>query len=52
MNLLIQHEYYDQVLNQRYHRRKLEQDAMHPDESERCFTDEDMWKIHNSAAAD
>jgi len=52
MNLLIQHEYYDQVLNQRYDRRKLEQDAMHPDESERCFTDEDMWKIHNSAAAD
>ncbi len=52
MNLLIQHEYYDQVLNQPYDRRKLEQDAMHPDESERCFTDEDMWKIHNSAAAD
>jgi acyl-CoA dehydrogenase len=52
MNLLIQHEYYDQVLNQPYDRRKLEQDAMHPDESERCFTDEDMWKIHNSAAAE
>jgi alkylation response protein AidB-like acyl-CoA dehydrogenase len=52
MNLLIQHEYYDQVLNQPYDRRKLEQDAMHPDESERCFTDEDMWKIHNSAVAD
>jgi alkylation response protein AidB-like acyl-CoA dehydrogenase len=49
MNLLIQHEYYDQVLNQPYDRRKLEQDAMHPDESERCFDDEDMWKIHESA---
>ena len=48
MNLLIQHEYYDQVLNQPYDRRKLEQDAMHPDESERCFDDEDMWKIHDS----
>jgi acyl-CoA dehydrogenase len=47
MNLLIQHEYYDQVLNQPYDRRKLEQDAMHPDESERCFDDEDMWKIHD-----
>jgi alkylation response protein AidB-like acyl-CoA dehydrogenase len=46
MNLLIQHEYYDQVLDQLYDRRKLEQDAMHPDESERCFDDEDMWKIH------
>jgi alkylation response protein AidB-like acyl-CoA dehydrogenase len=52
MNLLIQHEYYDQVLNQPYDRRKLEQDAMHPDDSERCFTDEDMWKIHNTAAAE
>ena len=51
MNLLIQHEYYDQVLNQPYDRRKLEQDAMHPDESERCFDDEDMWKIHESGAA-
>ena len=47
MNLLIQHEYYDQVVNQPYDRRKLEQDAMHPDESERCFDDEDMWKIHD-----
>ncbi|MGD9031195.1 MAG: acyl-CoA dehydrogenase family protein [Desulfobacteraceae bacterium] len=52
MNLLIQHEYYNQVLYEPYDRRKLEQDAMHPDESERCFTDEDMWNIHNSAAAD
>ena len=51
MNLLIQHEYYDQVLNQPYDRRKLEQDAMHPDETERCFTDEDMWKIHNTAGS-
>ena len=47
MNLLIQHEYYDEVLNESYDRRKLEQDAMHPDESERCFDDEDMWKIHD-----
>ncbi len=51
MNLLIQHEYYDQVLNQHYDRRKLEQDAMHPDESERCFDDEDMWKVHDIGAA-
>jgi alkylation response protein AidB-like acyl-CoA dehydrogenase len=46
MNLLIQHEYYDEVLNRPYHRRKLEKDAMNPDESERCFTDDDMWKVH------
>jgi alkylation response protein AidB-like acyl-CoA dehydrogenase len=47
MNLLIQHEYYNEVLNQPYERRKLEQDAMTPDESERCFTDEDMWDVHD-----
>ena len=46
MNLLIQHEYYDEVLKQPYERRKMEQDAMRPDETERCFTDQDMWKVH------
>jgi len=50
MNLLIQHEYYDQVLNQPYDRRRLEQDAMKPDESERCFTDEDMWRVHEGSS--
>ncbi len=47
MNLLIQHEYYNQVLDPAYDRRKMEKDAMHPDESERCFTDEDMWTVHD-----
>ncbi len=51
MNLLIQHEYYDEVLNQPYDRRRLEQDAMHPDESERCYTDEDMWRVHETGEA-
>lgn len=46
MNMLIQHEYYDEVLNQPYDRRHMDKDAMHPDESERCFTDEDMWRVH------
>jgi len=48
MNLLIQHEYYDEVLNQPYDRRHMEKDAMNPDESERCFTDEDMWEVHET----
>jgi acyl-CoA dehydrogenase len=47
MNLMIQHEYYDEILNQPYDRRCMEKDAMHPDESERCFTDDDMWAVHN-----
>ena len=45
MNLLIQHEYYDQVLDPAYDRRKMEGDAMQPDESERCYTDEDMRRV-------
>ena len=52
MNLLIQHEYYNQVLDPAYDRRKMEKDAMHPDESERCFTDEDMWTVHNTESGD
>ena len=50
MNLLIQHEYYDEVLHQPYDRRHMEKDAMHPDESERCFTDDDMWRVHSGDA--
>ncbi|MGM0402733.1 MAG: acyl-CoA dehydrogenase family protein, partial [Thermodesulfobacteriota bacterium] len=45
MNLLIQHEYYQQVLDEGYDRRKMEADAMMPDESERCLTDEDMERV-------
>jgi acyl-CoA dehydrogenase len=48
MNLLIQHEYYAEVLSEGYNRRRMEKDAMNPDESERCFSDEDMWEVHNS----
>ena len=44
MNLLIQHEYYKEVLSEGYDRRRMEQDAMSPRDSERCFTDEDMWR--------
>jgi alkylation response protein AidB-like acyl-CoA dehydrogenase len=45
MNLLIQHEYYKQVLDPAYDRRKLDEDAMNPDGSERCFTDDDMQLV-------
>ncbi len=45
MNLLIQHEYYNQVLDPSYDRRLMEGDAMHPDDSERCFNDEDMQQV-------
>jgi alkylation response protein AidB-like acyl-CoA dehydrogenase len=48
MNLMIQHDYYQEVLDEAYDRRQLEQDAMKPDDSERCFTDKDMWEIHDN----
>ena len=48
MSMLIQSEYYKEVLDESYDRRKMEQDAMKPDDSERCFSDEDMWKVHES----
>jgi alkylation response protein AidB-like acyl-CoA dehydrogenase len=45
MNLLIQHEYYNQVLDPSYDRRKMENDAQCPDESERCMNDDDMERV-------
>jgi len=47
MNLMIQHEYYRQVLDSSYNRRKMENDATQPDDSERCYTDDDMQRIFN-----
>lgn len=49
MNLMIQHEYYNEVLNPAYDRRKMEDDAMCPDDSERCFNDEDMERVFQEA---
>ena len=48
MNLLIQHEYYNEILNDAYDRRLMEQDAGKPEESERCYTDEDMQAVFES----
>ncbi|MFO7665942.1 MAG: acyl-CoA dehydrogenase family protein [Desulfobacterales bacterium] len=45
MNLMIQHEYYNEVLGSAYDRRIMEDDAMNPDNSERCFTDKDMQLV-------
>lgn len=48
MNLMIQHEYYGQVIDAAYDRRLLDEDATNPDASERCFTDEDMQAVFES----
>jgi alkylation response protein AidB-like acyl-CoA dehydrogenase len=47
MNLLIQHEYYKEVLAGEQGLRNVELDARSQNvETEKCFTDEDMWRIH------
>jgi acyl-CoA dehydrogenase len=47
MNLLIQHEYYKEVLEGTEKVRNLELDATSQDaDTEKCYTDEDMWRVH------
>ena len=47
MNLLIQHEYYQEVLAGADQVRNVELDAArYMDVAEKCFTDEDMWTVH------
>ncbi len=49
MNLMIQHEYYNEVLGGRSDERDTEQDAHgYGDDEEKCYTDEDMWRVHES----
>jgi hypothetical protein len=48
MNLLIQHEYYKEVLQDSQDLRNVERDALEQDgEAEKCYTDEDMWRVHD-----
>jgi len=47
MNLLIQHEYYKEAFEAAKEVRNVELDARGLDgENEKCYTDEDMWRIH------
>jgi alkylation response protein AidB-like acyl-CoA dehydrogenase len=48
MNLLIQHEYYQEVLAGGRDVRDVEKDASKLDEDEKCYTDDDMWRVHGS----
>lgn len=52
MNLLIQHEYYSEVMEQIGQYRDFEADAIGGDETEKCFTDDDMWTVHEEAPAE
>jgi len=47
MNLLIQHEYYDEVLDDARPQRQVERDAVGSEaETEKIFDDDDMWRVH------
>jgi len=49
MSLLIQHEYYKEVLQGGQDARNVELDARGQDaDAEKCYTDEDMWRVHES----
>ena len=49
MNLLIQHEFYKEVLEGSRSQRDVELDAAgHDAQAEKCFTDEDMWMVHEA----
>jgi hypothetical protein len=45
MSGMIQHDLYEEFHAQRGRYRDFEQDAMHPDDSEKIFDDDDMWKV-------
>ena len=44
MNLLVQHEYYGEVLADQSNRRNIEDDAMHANDTEKVYVDEDQEK--------
>ena len=48
MNLLIQHEYYKEILETSSALRDVEKDARESDgDPEKCYTDQDMWRVHD-----
>ncbi len=52
MNLMIQHEYYKEVLEGSRNQRDVEMDAAsHDAQAEKCFTDDDMWLVHEAPGA-
>jgi len=46
MSAMIQHDLFEELHERRGLHRDFEQDAMHADDSEKIFDDDDMWKIY------
>jgi hypothetical protein len=52
MGLMIQHEYFKELLSENSGKRDVELDAKRIDgDQEKCFTDADMWRVHEQFAA-
>jgi acyl-CoA dehydrogenase len=52
MGLMIQHEYFKELLSENSGKRDVELDAKRMDgDQEKCFTDADMWRVHEQFAA-
>jgi alkylation response protein AidB-like acyl-CoA dehydrogenase len=48
MSAMIQHDLYQEFRARRGRYRDVEKDAMHADESEKIFDDDDMWRVYDS----
>ncbi len=48
MSAMIQHDLYQEFRAERGLYRDWEQDAMHADDSEKIFDDDDMWKVYDA----
>ena len=44
MSLLIQHEYFEEVLKSPSRRRDIERDALHADDTEKVYVDDDQTR--------
>jgi len=47
MSAMVQHDLYDEFRSERGRYRDFEKDAMHADDSEKIFDDDDMWKVYD-----
>ncbi|MBI2889230.1 MAG: acyl-CoA/acyl-ACP dehydrogenase [Nitrospirae bacterium] len=45
MSLMVQHDLYEEFRDEKGRYRDFEKDAMHADESEKIFDDDDMWRV-------
>jgi len=50
MSAMIQHDLYEEFRARRGRYRDVEKDAMHADESEKIFDDDDMWRVYEEGA--